>query len=938
MSPRFTRALLSLSIAHVIGFAGVTGAVTPALAVNVTASQSGGVLAGGRDLMRESVELKNAVLESPEDAELRYRLGRLNLDLGDIRAAEKELERAIDLGRNTYETWLALGEVWLAQGDFTRLFTDYQLLRADTPAERAGLLALQGNGRLVQGKYDEALELFDSALDQQGDFAPALEGIVEVRLAQGELGAAESALVRLGQAAGADPVEGLRLRANLAFKHGRIGEAESLYREAIERRGSDPILLRGLALTEIRLDKLDEADETLAQALSIQPGSVDLLYLQSLAAYRAKDFPRAADLAGALTDAEGHGVAALLVAGASSYQLGALQQAREYLARYVPIRPDDAAARQMLADVLMRTGDGDQAYQVLEPLGATADGDGALLDMLGTAAVMSGVIAEGIQYLERAVVLAPDDTALQARLAAARLAGGDRAKGIAELERLAAEDDAFAGAHLLLAQEHLAKGELDDAVAAAERFAANEPASPEAMMVEGLARMRMGQLDAAEALFQRALEARPGDADAQNGLAEVMLRRGDAQGALQRLQALYEGQPDNVMGQVNLAAVEMKAGREAQALDRLRRAVSNHPEVVGARAALARALIAGVHLAEARQVLAEAPDPAAPPLMLASAMADLAAAEPAEALATLQDLVAADPGEIEAWTLLARAQAELDDADGARETLRQVSGMAPADPLMLAEQARLTLLSPDSSDEELQAALRDVVELARLRGLSNPSVVLYRGLGALRVDGRAAEGLSLLRQANAALRSSDSALFLARALAQQGQAAAGVQVLDNWLSTHDQDVRALSARAKMRVAAGDYAGASDDLKALVELDPEASDLRLALAWTQALGGETELAEASLKSAPVDRDSGMALHARALIAADKGSPAQAVALLQQAANGSMSGLPRLRLDLARALAASGQAGLARAELQRLLNEMPAFPERPQALALQAQLGR
>ena len=61
-------------------------------------------------------ELKRALQEQPENADIRVMLGKIYLTGGDLPYAEKELERAKALGLGSAELMLTLGELWLKQG------------------------------------------------------------------------------------------------------------------------------------------------------------------------------------------------------------------------------------------------------------------------------------------------------------------------------------------------------------------------------------------------------------------------------------------------------------------------------------------------------------------------------------------------------------------------------------------------------------------------------------------------------------------------------------------------------------------------------------------------------------------------------------------------------------------------------------------------------
>jgi tetratricopeptide (TPR) repeat protein len=67
------------------------------------------------------IQLKNAVAQSPEDGEARIALGALQLELGDIPSADKEMRKAASLGISAERTMPLLARTLQAQGKFKEL-------------------------------------------------------------------------------------------------------------------------------------------------------------------------------------------------------------------------------------------------------------------------------------------------------------------------------------------------------------------------------------------------------------------------------------------------------------------------------------------------------------------------------------------------------------------------------------------------------------------------------------------------------------------------------------------------------------------------------------------------------------------------------------------------------------------------------------------------
>lgn len=786
----FRRRLLYLGIAQSLALAATSGMpLNSALAVNAPGVDAFQQLESGRQFQRALIELKNAVVERPDDPELRVQLGELYLQIEDGTAAEKEFARAIELGRDDVPTRVHLAEAWLAQRDFQRPFIDagfkQALEQAEDPQESAALISVQGRARLADGDWEEAESLFQTALAEAPQFGPAQLGLAEAKLAAGDQGGAELALVAAENASDLDAAEWLRARADLAMYRERFTDAEQYYREALERRPTDPRLLRSIAQAKLNQGDVAEAIAALERVLAVMPDDGQATLLLAMAAFEAGDFQQAAAVAARLVGRSDAHPAPLYIAGASSYLLGSLQQAREYLSRFVAMQPEDPDGRRIYGAVLLQTGAGDEAYEMLAPLREDADEDASLLALFGVSAAQAGRYDEAVDALERALILRPDDRALRSQLSAAKLAAGDRNAGMAELESLAAEADS-AELYRRLAIAQLGHGEFDRAIEALQRERdGGGDIDPKSLTLEAMALMGQGQLDDAERLLRRAVEQAPDDVNAQLALAELLTRQGDAGKALERLTEVAERNPTHVETQINLARLEMATLRESKALERLRRLVRSEPQRAEARLALVDAYLTLQRWEEAQEAIARAPDPEAPGFLLASGLLALGQARVSDAVRILTRAAEAAPGSVKVKLTLAQALQAQQAFDAALAQIEQAAELAPNSRAVRFERARQVLLHPEPPKNLWDEVLIDLARLQQTEA-SDPRVGQLTGIWAMR-SGKPEKGIELLRIAHDNLRSSDSAVILADALWSLDQRAEATAVLTDWIDLHPQD-------------------------------------------------------------------------------------------------------------------------------------------------------
>lgn len=932
------KSLLYLAVIQAIG-AGACLPVTVLADADTTQPSAAAAFTQSRDLQRELIELKNAAAEAPEDAALRFKLGTAYLRLGDAASAEKELTQARRLGMDGYELLLALGEIWIAQGEFRRVFTDDALLAAKGPDQIAALKTLQGQSLLVQGRTDEARDHFVEALAQVAGYGPALLAIAESELADGEVVATQQAMSRARLAKDLDPVELLRVEANLAFKLGRFDEAVAYYRQALKQRGGDPILRRGLAVSQLRQGQPEQANETLDSMLAVNPNDGDAIALKARAALQMQDYQTAAELAGAVVGfgADERRVGPLFTAGAASLLNGSPHQAREYLSRYLAQRPEDGNARRLLGQALLQADDAEEAYSVLKPLTDAAEGDARLLSEVALAAAAAGAAEDAVALLEQAVELEPDDATLKARLAAVKLTTTDRRAGLEQLEQIARDDEGHALLALEASINRLMHGELDAAIATAGDAQQLAPDATVPRLVQAIALLRAGQLDGAEAAFTDLLEQQPDHVAARTGMAEIHLRRGEPDRAVSAFEKLAEENPDDVTLRINIASAELQAGRRIQAQERLEAIIADHRDSTAARAALATLYVQDALPDQAIEVLQDTRDREDPAVIIATAQAHLIADRPADAVALLEPLVAAQPGSAQARLALAKAYERNGDGAGAERMLEAALEITPDSRSARYAMLRLRLIQPRIEGDAL-ARLEDETLRFMTEQPSDPRSQVLRSLVLFRTDGQRALALDALRRLQQAYPSGDLTALAANLHLVDARYEDAVALLETYVSAHEQDRYARLRLARAQIAAGLYDAAADNLVLGIEQGARRRGLALTTAWTLAAAGRYDDARPYLAQATKEDASGpMMSHTRGLLRLGDGDPRGAVSALQEALteSGDRPGA-RLRLDLAAALIEVGELGEARRLLQALQEQQLSGADRVAKAALDARL--
>lgn len=130
-------------------------------------------------LRKVQLDLETLASRMPGSAFVRYHLGRVYMQLGDLTRAGQSLERSVRLDPNYAPGWLALAQSDMARGNWTLAQTRMDTLLARAPAYGPALLT-QARLDARRGEYEKAVRALD-ALHGPADFE------AEVSLARGEI-------------------------------------------------------------------------------------------------------------------------------------------------------------------------------------------------------------------------------------------------------------------------------------------------------------------------------------------------------------------------------------------------------------------------------------------------------------------------------------------------------------------------------------------------------------------------------------------------------------------------------------------------------------------------------------------------------------------------------------------------------------------------------
>ncbi len=878
------------------------------------------------DTQAAVIHFKNAIAADPDNADLRYKLGKLYLDTQDPASAEKELKRARKSGYDASIIDPLLAQSILEQGEFQRVLDEFPLPESGTP-DRA-LLVARANAELSLKDTIAAQRTLDTAIKLDASHP-------EVRLALARLAMSKrefpAALQQAEQAIKARPdyLDAWLIKGDLLRLLGQTEAATAAYRAALKIDDTSAGARLALAGIALNAQRLDEAQAQVAAVLKKYPAHLQGRYTQALISFRAQKTELARDqLAGVLKGAPDFALANILSASIE-YALGNLQTAEAQLNKYLKVAPNNLYAVRLLAATQLRLGHLDDAARTLAPLMKRDElRDPGSLILAGEIARTQKNYPQATAYFERAAQLNPDSATIRTELGLSRLAQGD-SRALADLQSASAMEDG-SRAHTLIILTHLARKNFTAALASIDDLDKKQGVSPASLNYRGAAYLGQNDRAKARASFSRALELDPGFYPAASNLAQLDVQDKQPGRARARYESILKATPNHLNAMLALAGLRKSAADEKGFLAWLDKAASAHPKAIEPRVALARYYLdkgdPGKALAMAREAVNAEPGHLGALETLGAVQ--LVSGDTANALASYRKLVELQPDNPTLKLKLARTQLAAKDQEGARKTLQEALRKQPD-----FVDGKILLGSIEIQRVQYDAALRLAGEIQKQHP-RNPAGHVLEGEAAFARKNYAA-ALSAYERAHAV---SPSGNWLARQLVMLNalqRGAEGERRIADWLTKHRDDLGLRAVLADNLIKRSQYKAAAGHYLTLNKQKPGDLMVLNNLAYTLFESGDRRAAGYAAEALKLQPDNPAVLDTYGWILTRSGKYAEGLASLKKA-QAKAPDAPEIHWHLAYALHASGDKARARQELKTLLGRNMAFAAEPDARKLYQQL--
>jgi tetratricopeptide (TPR) repeat protein len=382
---------------------------------------------GTPDELRTAVaELQAAVGRSPQNAVLRFHLGRALVRQGQLDQARVQFEEAIKQRPNLTAARLALAEVHMARRDYAAaLQTVRELLQLDPgnlPAKLLRHAALVATGNLVQARADLETVLKEHPGSREALLAMASLNLVERRYAE-----AEQQFRKLHESAPAGDLRALIGWTETYAAQGRYDQAIAVLKKELAQDEKRSAVRLALANALARAGQWDEAIAHYSRLIQENP-KAGHLYLRLGEAQRRKG-----DLQGGLAsfrkavDLMPKEPSALLALALMQDQLGQYRDSQQTYERILQLEPDHPIALNNLAYLLAeRGGDLDRALTLAQRARQKLPQDHNVADTLGWIYIKKNLADNAIEIFRELTRKEPGNPTFHYHLGMALYQKGDR--------------------------------------------------------------------------------------------------------------------------------------------------------------------------------------------------------------------------------------------------------------------------------------------------------------------------------------------------------------------------------------------------------------------------------------------------------------------------------------------------------------------------------
>jgi putative PEP-CTERM system TPR-repeat lipoprotein len=463
------------------------------------------------------VELKNAVVNDPSNAKIRYLLGSAYIEEGNYIAAEKELEKAISFGfLDSIIPKLSFVKVKLSKNQEV-----YALLEDGTNLsdnEYLLLLTYAGVAAIQDGELDRSQDFFNQAvsLNEEATYGKIARAYLHQTNSE-----YKEALKIVEQVLEQSPSvnEALLLKGNLLYGLEEYELSAAIFSDYVSRSPKAVYVKYFQINSLIKAKKFEEAERLVDWMLDkLEVAPLAHQYKAQLE-YQKGNFQEAKLQGDKAAQWGEQFLTGKLIAGLSAYKLQDFEQAYAYLRPLEKYVNDNHPVTRVLAILKLELGYTNEAIVSLNKMN---DADTEYLQLASEQLSLKGDVPSALSILDRAEELSPNNAIIKAKKGMLMLREGDL-NGIKSLEDALELDQSLVDAETTLALEYLKNDEQEKVNGLISKLVNDETSKIRGLLLQGTQFSKLNSHDRAKKAFESILDIEPDNLAANFNLANYAM-------------------------------------------------------------------------------------------------------------------------------------------------------------------------------------------------------------------------------------------------------------------------------------------------------------------------------------------------------------------------------------------------------------------------------
>jgi len=887
-----------------------------------------------RQVSEATIELKNALQTNPKNAEARYLLAEVSMQIGDLASAEKEYQRALEMGWNAEAALIGKMHAMIAQRKYKDVLEISNEKNAWSDTARANFLALKAIAYLGDGDLANAKRIFLSAESLDENAFDVLKVAVMLQSADKQYKDAEATLSKALKIF-PDNAELMLMSANLAALNKQNKEAISIYEQIIQLAPDKVMTLNKerahlgilkLAILEKDVDRIQKSRDVFVASNINDP---EVNYYLALAAFQEKNYDQAEEyLQKILQISSNHGPT-LFLSGSVSFAKRDFEKAAYYLSKYVANYPENNEARKLLGRAYMALGQNEDAQAEFNTvLNENAD-DAELIALIGLSELSGGQVQSGIAGLEKALAMLPDSSSLKLQLAKAYIADGQTEKAIKQLDEILQTDGNNDQIKTIKVLAYLQNQDIEMAMSTARQMLAKSPDRPEVLSLMGSIQLAARDTAAARKYFNQALNINPDHTGSEMNLARLDEQQGDIASAKKRYLSILGKEPESIAVMTSLARLAVQQGDTINQIKWLEAARKADKKDLSSRVALVEIYLKQGDVAESEMLVRELEEinSNTPAVLLVKGKLLMAQKRFTQAETIFSELINARPELDVGYYLQAQNQLGLGNNTKALENLRKSYSLKPD-----ALRNVIMLARAEQSAGNYNRAMELASEVISTEPDSEVGYVLKGD--ALWAMKRNKEALINFDKAWAISKSRDIALRRFKMTSGLSGVEVAAPILTGWLEENPDDGDVLLELATAYFIVKQNNKAVSYFEKVLPLQPDNIVVLNNLAWLYGLENNPRALVLAEKAYSLQPESASIVDTYGWILLSNNKVQEALPMLKQAAD-KLPDVPEVQYHYAKALSSSGDTIAANRILKQLIASGKVFDGRKDAEKMLAQ---